>query len=407
MAIAASPLESAFPASVDARRPFFIVLIFLLVFAQGIRLGGATGVPIPSALLFGILYLAIFNPRVLRGALPVYSIVFAYLLLTSARNALEPTGNIKDFLYVGLAITSFVLTVGMEDAIEGMSPRSIGGILFTFFVAEVGLQVAEYMNPFDLNRLLSPLLSYWNSIGNAEYLTQGLFSERTPGSFGSPTVAGFSCYLLIRSVAILLGRRWMIYLAIIPLVIGGARSASAIFLIWEALLPMLSPRYRRVGFYALLGLLAGAAAVVYFAPSVLRTFFLFQSFMQTPALNELLGSRSVVARLTGLDWALDRPVSQWVFGGMTATEIAARSVNAFSFDSEFLLRSMQYGVIGYGCMVVMNVWTGFDPKNWDWWFVLFVVLLGAVTNSIATSVIIFPFVILYSLCLRRASAYAL
>ncbi|MEI9889048.1 MAG: hypothetical protein WDN08_21605 [Rhizomicrobium sp.] len=383
--------------SFDARKAAFCVLLFLLMFAPGIRIGGT---PIPSSLFACILYVLVFNPKIPKGIGPVFVCVFTYILLASARNTLQLTGGVRDFLYIGLCIESFVLTIALFDIVERLSIRDTTRIILGFLAAEILLQFLEYLNPAGFNGLIRPLLAYWDDVNNSGFLAP--IWNRVPGSFGSPTVAGFSCYLIARSAAVLSGRRWMTYLALIPLTIGGARMATAIFLLWEVILPIFVSQHRAIAI-SIFGAFVVAAYVVFMtAPDLLAEIYFVKTLMDYNSIDRLISSNSAFTRIVGIQWALNQPLSTWLLGGMTAAEISAFSINFFTFDSELTLRSMQYGLVGYGCLIAMNTWSGYSIRKLDWWFGIFLVLAGALANFVATNLAIFPFLILYNLCLLRA-----
>jgi hypothetical protein len=392
-----APRAAGVPRS-DARYAFFVLLLVLIFFFPGFRAGG---VPVPSSLLLCVFYVAAFNPSIPPRIGPVFLFSFLYILLASTRNSLELTGGIKDFLYIGLCLESFLLTICMKDAIDATDIAYVRWIVTMLVVAETALQILEYFNPIGFDGAIHPLLQYWDTMANAGYLSPYLFSSRASGSFGSPTDAGFITYLLVRSLALLWRKRWIVYLAIIPLIFTGARTATAAFIVWELIVPLFAGGYRKLAIAALLA--AGAAVVVVLVvfPDILNQIFLFSSLADNFATPTADQNQSAYTRLVGIQWALNRPLYDWIFGGMTVYQFDAFEKNVFSFDSEFILRSMQYGVIGFGSFVAMSLCSGYKKNDPDWWFGLFLVLVGSLANSLTTNVISFPFLILYNVALQR------
>jgi hypothetical protein len=397
MANAPAPIYLAGHADVRAKRVCFILLLMLITFLEGVRVGGT---PLPSSLALCLMYGIVFNPRIPKDVGGAMAVVFICIILICLRNSAEASGTIRDFLFIGTVVESFLLSVCMVDMTQDLAIRDISKIVLVIVCAELGLQLLEYSNLFGFENIIRPLLSYWNAMDNSSYA--GLdYSLRAPGSFGSPTAAGFISYLMIRTLALLTRRRWIIYLAIIPMVICGARTALAIFLLWEVIIPLFSPQYRKYGFYALGAILAGTVGVIMFYPALLERLFVISFFIEIFAKNQLTTTDSVFYRMYGAQWALSRPLLQWIIGGMTAQQSTAYATDFYTFDSEFIQRCMQYGLVGYCCLIAMNLCAGFDRKNLDWWFGVALVLAGSTANYIATSVIIFPFLILYNVCLRR------
>jgi len=382
-------------------RTFFVAFLFLVIFAEGIRLGG---IPIPSSLPLCALYVAIYNPRIPTDIGAITAGAFLCILLIGTRNALALTGGMKDFLYVGIVAESFLVTICLIDAMTAMSVADIRKILLVFVCAELFLQILEYLSPIYFDSMIRGLLTYWDQIDNSSYGAAGDYGLRVPGSFGSPTTAGFATYFLIRSLAVITRRRWIIFVTILPLVICGARTAFIIFLLWEIIVPVFNSKYRKVGLYLLLVVGVAVAAAILFYPEFFKQIFVIDTFIQLYNTNTFTTTASIFNRLYGAQYALSRPLSQWIIGGMTAQEMAAFTTNVFSFDSELIQRSMQYGLIGYASFLAINLCAGYDRKNWDWWFSVALVAVGSLTNAVATNVILFPFLILYNVCLRRIRA---
>jgi hypothetical protein len=387
-------------------RTFFVAFLFLVIFAEGVRLGG---VPVPSSLLLCALYIAIYNPRIPTDVGAIAGGAFLCILLISTRNALALTGGVKDFLYIGIVVESFLVTICLIDATTAIRIADIRKILLIFVCAELLLQIVEYLSPVYFDGMIHSLLSYWDKIDNSNYgagFDAGLpvYGLRVPGSFGSPTTAGFATYFLIRSLAIIARRRWIIFGTIIPLVICGARTAFIIFLVWEIVVPIFSSKYRKVGLYSVLVVGVAVTAMILFYPEFFGQIFVIDTFIQLYNRNTFATAASIFNRIYGAQYALSRPLSQWIIGGMTAQEMAAFTTNIFSFDSELVQRSLQYGLIGYASFLAINLCAGYDRKNWDWWFSVAMVAVGSLTNSVATNVILFPFLILYNVCLRRIRA---
>jgi hypothetical protein len=395
---AAEAAPGRMAADVGLRQKLFIGLLFLVTFFQGVRAGS---VPIPSSLLFCFAYILLFDPLIPRDIGAVFATVFTVILLLSAHNSLAASGGMRDFLYIGIVLESFVFTICLIDTMRFFSKSDLTRILTILTVSVVLLELVEFLNLFDFDTLFRPLLTYWDGIANASYGSNGDYTQRAPGSFGSPTVAGFTTYLLIRSLALVSGKRWIAYLSAIPLVICAARTAVAVFIVWELAVPILSSRYRMyaiAGVATVLGLFA--ASVIYF-PEIYEKIYLVSFFIEAYHTGKLTTNDSIVYRLFGLQWALSQPLMQWIVGGMTATEMNQFANNYYTFDSEFVQRTMQFGLIGYGCFLLMNLCAGFNYRSWDWWFGVAIVAIGSITNYVATSLIIFPFLVLYNVCLRR------
>jgi hypothetical protein len=382
----------------DVKTAFLVVFLAILTCVQGIRV---SDVPVPFALFFSIFYIVVFRPPIPVAAPRIYAIVISYLLVVSSRNALSDTGSVRDFLYIGICITSMAITVALFDIFRAVEAKRVGIALTITALFEVTLQFLEYLDVGGFNNIMAPVLKFWASQTNSEvFILSAALADRAPGTFGAPTGAGLALYLIIRGAAIVLRRRRLIYLSIIPIIIGGARSALVAFLIWEVFAQSLFYWRRNVALamtgYALLFM--GILALVAF-PHLISSIFLFRSFDVLP--GQFAEGFSVVNRLRSIQWAFQHWQQFVTFGGITGTELANQtSWQGSGIDSELILRSLQFGFTGFICLLVSNVWTGIFWRNPDSWFILFFSMISSLTNAMLTDFVLFPFVIIYCLCVN-------
>jgi hypothetical protein len=382
----------------DVKEIFLRLFLVVLTCVQGIRVGD---VPVPFALFFAVFYVCLFQPPIPAAAPRIYAIIITYLLLVSASNALSDTGSVRDFLYIGICFTNIAITIALFDIFWAVGARTVGNALMVVALLEVVLQILEYFNVGGIYEFLGPALRFWAAQTNAEsFLSTENFANRTPGTFGAPTAAGLALYLVIRGASIVLRRRGLIYLSIIPIIIGGARTALVVFLLWEVLAQVIL-YWRRSTALAMRGLLllfAGMGTLVAF-PQLVRRVFLFSAFAVSS--TEFRGGFSVVNRVRSAEWALEHWQQVVTFGGITSAELANRiSWQGSGIDSELILRSLQFGFVGFLSLVTINVWTGFFWKNPDSWFVVCFVMIASLTNAMLTNFLMFPFVIIYCLCIN-------
>jgi hypothetical protein len=381
----------------------FIVFMLVLTLVQGVRAGG---VPLPMILPFSLVYIVIFRPAMNPRLVTIYGIVLSYMLVVSFRNSLQPTGEVRDFLYIGVCIASCVVTVSLSDMVEQIDIRTLGEILLVCLLGEIVLLLMENLNLFGFNALARPLLDFWASLGDT-VIVEGSLESRAAGSFGFPTLASVICYLIVRAAAIAMNRRGLIYLVLVPLLLTGARTTLLLFLIWDVAVPLLlSPRRKQI-FLIIASVLLLAAGVAVFIPDFYSNVFIFAQFIRFDSLQLVLASDSVFNRLFGFRWALDHWVNLLTVGGITSADFSAYENRVFPIDSELVLRSLQFGIIGFALLCTMNLWQGYNRKDPDWWFGVFLVLGTSLVNSTTTQFLVLPFLILYNVVIKKArEAYA-
>jgi hypothetical protein len=391
--------ESPLARSEFQRKPAFVfLLLFIGAFcvAQGYRF---SGIPLPSFVPLCIFYVAMMLPPVRMGAVFVYGAVVVYIAIVSTRNALSLTGSVKDFLYVGICLITFLLYYVLSDIVETLPRRVLGLMLLAVALGESALQLVQYLDVGHFNEIFHGVLNYYASQVNGEGFLEFLHL-RTPATFGSPTLAAFIIYMLFRTSAILLARPWITYMTIVPLICGGARTATLLFVLWEFVIPVFISRRRGLAFIGLVVMLIAVYSTFQAFPSLFKDVFLFSAFdVRSPF--QLLNNYSIVNRLDSFAWAFDHPFEFFTFGGVTAAQFAARETAVFAIDSEMVLRSMQFGMIGFIGFVWMSLWPGFSIRDRNWWFLVVLVFIASLTNSLTTQFMSLPFLLLYSISVRR------
>lgn len=372
-----------------------ILLVLLPYLLPGIRVGS---VPIPTMFLFCGLYLVAFHPRIPPEYFKAFLIVLGYMLLFCLRNSLLPSGGAREFLYLLMIFGHLSIFVAFYDLFQRGYGELILRLSIVFAVFEVLVMLAQSMDFGGINQSLAPLFLYYLGIANAEDFLL-VISSRPFGTMSTSILAGMSAYLAMRAVAVYTGKRAYVYLALPAILLSASRMALVMFIFYEFVIPFLlrSGRLRSLLILAVLGgVLAGVIAV--FGDSLMNL-YAFQ-FAQEVGEGKLGESFSLINRLNSYVWAYEKLDQFLLLGGVTTDEFSARP---FAVDSEIVLRSLQFGLIGYLLMIWLNFIIVAKSKCYDSYFILFFMFIASITNTVASNFLFMPFVAIYVCALRIAT----
>lgn len=356
-----------------------------------------SGLPIPMVLLLGVFaYPFDFDRRFARIA----AFTGLYIAVLSAVHYATGQFLFRDALYFSIFVFYLLIYLSISGALRLTGPDAFVKLLKVALVCEVVLIIAQRQNLGGINDILSP---YWAQLSSniANATLHGVLSFRPFGTFGNPTYAGFVFYLLARTVYVWDGRKRWLALGLVGVVLTTARMALVAMIAFEAfvLLVRAKPATRVVILVALGGL--GVATVG-------LLIFLYQSGVALPFSVRIIAQLFLGMYSIQTDYSFTHRLSmiQWMgensrmllFGGMGSEQLPQY------VDSEFVLRSVQFG--GFGFLLMHLVWIS---EAWKWrsldaLFLIYLTLVGSLTNTIATNVFFVTFLIIYARVLGIANS---
>jgi len=316
---------------------FAILLLFPIV--------RVSGIPVPVVLVLFPLCFRMEIPRIYLYTGAGGTVALAIL---TAINALRNTGlTAADLSYFPIPI-AYVVLIFVSVAIfqrERDTAQTLHVFWKVFLVSQFFVAVVQLFNPLDVLSIVEPYTRFLGAnVGpNARYGDAILLQRRPGGLITVSTWLGVAGYAVGRWLTTYTGAyRYVVYSAALTLVTA-ARMAMIIILVTETVLLVYNLGYgipELVSVRTLIGILPAVA--------VLGIASLFHPYLSpfTTALLEgefismVIQNKSVQHRITSYTYLFDRP-GHFVLGGLVLREVP------FAFDSEFVMRTLQFGVIGY------------------------------------------------------------
>jgi hypothetical protein len=379
---------------------FAFVLVVVAFFLPGVKFGS---VPIPFVYLLAAAYVYIYNPAIPRRYLAIFALATTYLSVIAAITATGDTGSSRDLFYSLL----FLGELGVFCALRDLFDRGYGSTIIQALIVCAGfnlfLMFLQALNPGGIDELLRPL---WRAplyifargddadLGNADVV-----QARPYGLLPGFNIAGLALYLAFRAAHVYTGRTIYRLLCLVTVVLATARMLTILFMLYEVLLPLLNFKKKsRTTSFSLLALASFAIGVAIMV-SINPNYFI-GTFYQEIALNSINSDYSVTNRLETLNWALENWGKILTFGGVPSDVFRnfSRAV-----DSELVLRSMQFGLMGFVLIIAMIYSYFHKYKSYDTFFLLAVMLWTSLTSSAASNFFLCPFLLIYGFACRAAA----
>jgi hypothetical protein len=229
-----------------------------------------------------------------------------------------------------------------------------------------------------------------NDENQAEILWNTL-AIRPPGLFPTGIFASTAIYLVCRSMLLTRRRASPLLLAMLAILMTANRTMAVIFLLYESIALMHAVGIWRFIAQAL-ALLAAAAVALVIMASLGGDLYLLTFLTEELGGGGVEDTASVIARLETFEIFLANAPEFLALGGFSTSALVETD---HVFDSELLLRSLQFGVVGLVCilMIVLVPRAGRPTRAWN--FLFFLALLASLTTTFTTSVVYLMVIALY------------
>ncbi|MGK2285331.1 hypothetical protein [Pedomonas sp. V897] len=373
------------------------IALTVLVLAPIQRVGG---LPVSSFLLFSLLGVLVVQ-KIPRTPALIWAFSLLFVTLLSARTYVAAGGSIKDAAYSYIVFQQFVSFLFVWVILEHDGHDFIVRSLKAMLIGQLLLMAAQTVNFLNITDLLSP---YWTWLATnvaadtnqALRFISGAESRRVPGTFGNATYAAMLCYFMARTIYLSDPRKRWLILGFVGLLLGGHRMGLLAFFLFEFIIRFL------IGHSLAKGLLISFAGLCVFmlflacmtwADSSKTYPNLVGWTINTFVIEKRLSWRdfeSVFHRLNMIDWALKSP-ERLLIGGLSLTELPPKAY----VDSEFVLRSLQFGLPGFLILLAPYLWP--LTLRWDHRtvFLAFFITFLSITITVSTNPVCIPYTSIY------------
>jgi hypothetical protein len=375
-------------------------LAFVAVFIPGVKVGS---VPIPLAYGVSLGYLIVANPRLPVRYFAIFAVSVTYLSTIAAINASSDAGSARDFLYALLFFGELAVFCSMRDLFDSGHGSELVGAMTLCCLLNLTLMISQAM---DLGGMDQGLKGLWEAplslfargdaadLGNADVV-----QARPYGLMPGFNIASLSMYLVFRAAYVHTGQMRYRLLCLFTILLATARMLMIFFVFYEVILPLFHRKRTAQNLrFSLLALLVCGIAVL--SLGFINPNYYIGTFYQQLNNEGIDQNYSLTNRLETINWALENWQRIATIGGVPSDEFRnfSRAV-----DSEVILRSMQFGLVGFLFIVLMIYGYFHRYRSYDTYFLLAIMLWTSITSSAASNFVICPFLFLYAFACRAVA----
>lgn len=378
---------------------FFAVLFLFSMFVGSIRL------PIgPIRLdfifsLFILFYIFIqkktFSKRILTRLLPFTFFILYFLFYVFF---IGESVQIRDVLYVIIPIYTIITYFVLSFILQKLNNKIIYKYIVFFIVVNFIVLLAQYTNIFNTNAIFKPYYELI-SLNNATSSKVEILAVRPFGLTGNPTYLTFIVYLLCKMSRHIKKSKLILLLSAITMLLSCSRMVLLFAILWEPfefivrkIKRIKNPEVLLKSIFTIISfiiLIAGfALACIYFIPLLHQEIWngfvegwYFQSYSYTyrEEMFDIIGKLGPQAIL---------------FGGKTYNTFKTMGIDYF--DSEYVMRILQFGIIGVTMIYYpLFSYTKRHKYNLCSMFILAICLSFAITQFTITNYAFIFYIIFY------------
>lgn len=222
---------------------------------------------------------------------------------------------------------------------------------------------------------------------------------RPPGLFPTGIFASTALYIVCRGIFVYQGKSWPLLLVLISILLTANRTLGVIFVLYESIAIAHVMGFKR--FFTRASVVVAISVLTVVAVSYMGVdLYLLKFLNEEVGGGDVESTASVVERLKTLDLFIENAPRHALAGGFSSSSLASAE---HVFDSELMLRTLQFGVIGVLSLafIILVPRTGKRTPAWNFLFVL--AFLASLTTTLMTSVVYTMALAFYKECVVRAA----
>ncbi len=360
---------------------------------------GAT--PIPLGYGLAALYVFFRQPVIPSRQLKIFVVASTYIAVIAARNAVDNRGDIRDFLYLFICFGQMLSFCMMKDLFDRGWGDAVLKIALACAIANLLLMVLQAFDLFGIDESLQRIWAIpWELVRRDDLTLDHARSvhDRAFGFMNGFNMASITMYLVFRAGWVRYRKERYRLLSLFSVLVPAARMLGILFVMFETVATFFSRGRRRSALIFLAGAFLIAAGFLFLAAYYLKGFLLFQ-FASEVSSHGLSSNYSYTNRLATLKMAYDNLDKIFLFGGIHSNDFLNLSR---AVDSELLLRSLQFGWLGFVLLVLMLYYYFDQYRSFDMLFLPTLMLWTSLTFTAASNFQFTPFLLLYGFVCRDA-----
>jgi len=376
-----------------------IIAFFSSFLFPGLRIAG---VPISIASLVALAFLPVASrgydrPRWLTVVVAMIIIVFLAIF-----NAVLFGFEMRNILYLLIPLGA-IGTVGLVKEIAdnyGM-PRLQRWALWLCII-NIFIMVLQAFNVGGINENFSILwnasIEYVATNDHEREILQLTLPIRPPGFFPTGIFASTAIYIICRGIFIYQRKTWPLLLALMAILISTNRTLAVIFIIYESVAVASVMGLRRFFTRALSVILLSVLTVTVASQAGMDLYLL--KFLTEELGDGFEATASVVERLKTFEIFVANLPRHGLTGGFSSSALAGEE---HVFDSELMLRTLQFGIFGVICLALVILVPRKGERTGSWAFLLVLGFLASLTTTLTTSVVYAVAIAFYKESIVRAN----
>ena len=362
----------------------YILLFVLQTFLPIIQI---YGIRIPTSLFFLFIILIRgkinINRNYIKGS--VVTTVCFFVLTTVMININADIISIKELLYALIPIYTVLNYIIIYNILDKVELSKISNCAKIFLIIQLLFCVIQITGILGINEKLNDIYFFWQKTNAQKDNAYLEITYRPFGTTGSPIYLSIIAYVLGKIVEIIDNKKTFYYLSFIIIMLTGARMAIIAFLLIEIAKLIYkgiknNPINTIASMFAIVILIALMYNVAPFTRKYIDMFLYNRS--------ELSQDYSVTYRLGMLNEFVEN--KEFVLLGGKALSSLPEYV-----DSEYILRILQFGILGFGLCVYPYTYLFNRIKSKKKYEVGFFILIMMITSIVLTNYYYMPFIMIW------------
>lgn len=388
--------------------PTRILLVFLSLIAfvssflfPGLRVAS---VPISIASLIALIFLPwvpkSYDRTQWRNVRWAMTILIGLALLNAALFEFET----RNFLYLLIPLAAIGAVAYTQIVVDNYGMLTIQRWALWLCAVNVFVMLLQAFNIYGINEYFLPL---WSA--NIEFIVANDYERdillntlpvRPPGLFPTGIFVSTVIYIVCRGICLYQHKTWPLLFALVAILLSANRTLAVIFVVYESIAMAHVLGFRKFFTRACIVVLITVFAVAVLSQVGVHLYLLQFIFDEIGV--EIVSTNSVTERLKTVEIFLANFPQHGLTGGFSMSALADA---AHVFDSELMLRTLQFGIVGVLCLVVVILVPRRGSWTSSWNFLLVLPFLSSLTTTLTTSVVYLVALAFYKECVVRADAH--
>ncbi|MBC7490036.1 MAG: hypothetical protein H7240_08885 [Glaciimonas sp.] len=378
---------------------YLVLIAFATSFLYpGSRIGG---LPVSPFAILGLLFAPWVTIAYGRARGHTTFIALGLLLALITINSLVYELEIRDAQYLLIPISSVGAVVMMKVAVDQFGINKVLNLGLLLCTVNVLVMLGQASNFFDMNNAFASLL-----INNIEFVTSNDVEKdillttlpiRPPGFFPSGIFASTVIYIVCRASCIYKKVFWPMSLAFLAIMVSANRTLAIVFIFYELAVLLVSFGFIKFFKRIFIGFVV-AAAILFGIFQTNSDLYVFQFLTLGSNFDDIRSSASIIERLKTFEIFVENLPRHGLFGGYSSSALIN---SGHVFDSELMLRILQFGIVGVICLAYIILLPRSGKFQSSWFFLIFLTFVASLSTTVMTSIVYVGAIALYKEMLIR------